>query len=122
MRFHNAAKPGCAGERAVTRRGNGQHGLSERTVVDGARARPMLRKLENAKENRTQKGMMIVGMVAMAVMVLVAVAVAVVVVAVVVVVVAMVGVIMMMMTIMISSSMIMMIGRNSNKTAPIRGG
>jgi len=51
LRFHNAATKGCANERAVTRRGNGQHGLSERAAVDGARALPMLRDTENAKEN-----------------------------------------------------------------------
>jgi hypothetical protein len=45
----------------ITRRGNGQHGDSERAAVDGARAGPMLHHIENARENADQNAMSIVG-------------------------------------------------------------
>jgi hypothetical protein len=69
--FTTRRTKGCAGKRAVTRRGNGQHGHSERAAVDGARARPMLRRLENAKENGSDQNIVIVIVMVVVIMVVV---------------------------------------------------
>ena len=49
LRFHNEETKVCTNERAVTREGQRQHGLSERAAVDGARVQPMLRHVENGR-------------------------------------------------------------------------